>query len=79
MNAEYNPYIHGPSKGEYVKSQIGDTNLISALQQPDLIKVETIPMKVVYDFTKQSKNMKMVEEGIFENFESVERCDSRLR
>lgn len=77
-DAEYNPYIHGPSKGEYVKSQIGET-LPSALLAPDLIKVEVYPMKVVYDFTKRSKNMKMVEDGVFENFEFVERCDSHLR
>lgn len=46
---------------------------------PELIKVETIPMKVVYDFTKRSQNMKFLEEGFFDKFEREERCDSKLK
>lgn len=49
-----------------------------ALVAPDLIKLEAIPSKIVYDFTKRSKNQKFLEEGLFERFECEERCDSRL-
>ena len=73
----YNPYIHGPSKGEYIKSQIEST-IPHALVAPDLIKLESLPMRVIYDFTKRSKNYKLMEEGQFERFEGVERQDSKL-
>ena len=36
-------------------------------------------MKNVYDFTKRSPNMKLVEDGQFERFEYEERCDSKLK
>lgn len=45
----------------------------------ELIKVESIPKKVVYDFTKRSENAKLVQEGDYEHFISEERCDSKLR
>jgi len=35
-------------------------------------------MKVVYDFTKKSKNMRLVNEGRFDDFDYIERCDSKL-
>jgi hypothetical protein len=38
-----------------------------------------MPMKIVYDFTKRSINMKYVEEGIFGKFEFEERCDSKVK
>lgn len=50
-----------------------------ALIAPELIKVESIPKKVVYDFTKKSTNYKMVEDGIFDRFDFEERCDSKIR
>lgn len=46
---------------------------------PELIKVEAIPIKVVYDFTKRSHNMKLLEEGDYERFECEERCDSKIK
>jgi hypothetical protein len=58
----YNPYLHGPSKGEYVRSLI-ESNLPPALVAPELIKVSAIPTKKVYDFTKRSQNAKYLEEG----------------
>jgi hypothetical protein len=50
-----------------------------ALISPDLIKVEAIPKKVVYDFTKKSTNYKMLEEGIYDRFDCEERCDSKIK
>jgi len=47
------------------------------LTAPELIKVE-MPIKTVYDFTKKSNNMRMVNEGKFEDFDYIERCDSKL-
>jgi hypothetical protein len=47
------------------------------LLPPEQIKVE-MPMKVVYDFTKRSHNMRLVNEGKFEDFEFTERCDSKI-
>lgn len=44
---------------------------------PEQIKVE-MPIKVVYDFTKKSKNLKLVNEGRFDDFDYIERCDSKL-
>jgi hypothetical protein len=49
----YNPYLHGPSRGDYVKSLLEST-LPPALVAPDLIKISAIPTKKVYDFTKRS-------------------------
>jgi hypothetical protein len=49
----YNPYLHGPSRGDYVKSLV-ESSLPAALAPPDLIKVSAIPTKKVYDFTKRS-------------------------
>jgi hypothetical protein len=49
-----------------------------ALVAPEQIKVEHIPVKKVYDFTKRSKNMKLFNEGHMENFEFSERCDSKI-
>ena len=79
IEAAYNPYLHGPSKGEYVKAQILDQIPTAIIIQPELIKVETVPLKKVYDFTKRSKNMKLVEEGIFDKFDHEERCDSKIK
>ena len=77
-DASYNPYLHGPSKGEYIKQQNLE-RIPTAIEAPDLIKIEAIPTKVVYDFTKRSANLKLVEQGDFDNFEYEERCDSKLR
>ena len=49
-----------------------------ALLPPEQIKVEVPPMKMVYDFTKRSANMRFVEEGVYDKFESEERCDSKI-
>lgn len=51
----------------------------SALIAPDLIKVEAIPTKLVYDFTKRSNNYRMAEEGIYDRFDCEERCDSKIK
>jgi len=79
--------LHGPSKGEFVKSQI---TLPPALVAPDLIKLDSLPTKKVYDFTKHSQNYRLFDnnEAILlpttnyslENLEYEEkRCDSRLK
>jgi hypothetical protein len=83
--------LHGPSKGEYVKSLI---SVPSALVAPDLIKVENVPTKKVYDFTKHSQNYRLFDNNnettsqqqqqqanfSLENLEYEEkRCDSRLK
>ena len=44
-----------------------------------MIKVEAIPTKVVYDFTKRSKNYKLAEEGIYDKFDCEERSDSKIK
>jgi len=57
-------------------------DLPSALVAPDLIKVDTIPTKKVYDFTKRSQNYRFIEENnlSLEHLEYEERrCDSRLK
>jgi hypothetical protein len=41
-----------------VKSMI---SLPPALVAPEMIKVENVPMKKVYDFTKHSQNYKLIE------------------
>lgn len=55
-------------------------DLPPALIAPELIKVQAVPTKKVYDFTKRSNNIKLLEEGAsIERFEFEEkRCDSRL-
>jgi len=70
-----------------VKSQI---TLPTALVAPDLIKLENLPTKKVYDFTKHSQNYRLFENNettmqpsanfSLENLEYEEkRCDSRLK
>jgi hypothetical protein len=62
-----------------VKSLI---DLPTALVSPELIKVETMPTKKVYDFTKRSENYRYIEDTnlSLENLEYEERrCDSRLK
>ncbi len=78
IDQEYNPYMHGPSKGEFLKQQRIES-IPKALPPPELIKVEAIPTKVVYDFTKRSANYRMVEEGIYDRFDCEERCDSKIK
>jgi len=78
--------LHGPSKGEFVKSHI---TLPPALVAPDLIKLESLPTKKVYDFTKHSQNYRLFDNNeamhqptnySLENLEYEEkRCDSRLK
>lgn len=79
--------MHGPSKGEFVKSQI---TLPPALVAPDLIKLDSLPTKKVYDFTKHSQNYRLFDNNeatmqpttnySLENLEYEEkRCDSRLK
>ena len=75
---EYNPYFHGPSRAEYVK-QSNLESIPTAIIAPELIKVDSIPKKVVYDFTKRSENAKLLQEGDLDHFISEERCDSKLR
>jgi hypothetical protein len=75
----YNPYLHGPSKGEYLKQQNIETIPTALVAQPDLIKVETVPQKVVFDFTKRSNNARLLEEGVLDRFESEQRCDSKIK
>lgn len=70
-----------------MKSQI---TLPTALVAPDLIKLENLPTKKVYDFTKHSQNYRLFENNettmqpsanfSLENLEYEEkRCDSRLK
>jgi hypothetical protein len=70
-----------------VKSQI---TLPTALVAPDLIKLENLATKKVYDFTKHSQNYRLFENNettmqpsanfSLENLEYEEkRCDSRLK
>jgi hypothetical protein len=79
IESGYNPYLHGPSKGDYVKNQMLETIAPAIIAQPDLIKVQAIPSKNIYDFTKRSNNMKYLEEGLYDKFEYEERCDSGLK
>lgn len=37
-----------------------------------------MPVKIVYDFTKRSNNMKLINDGKYEDLEFTERCDSKL-
>ena len=37
-------------------------DLPSALVAPELIKVDTVPTKKVYDFTKRSQNYRFIED-----------------
>ncbi len=57
-----------------------------ALLPPDDIKLTRIPVKMVYDFTKKSQNMKILESlnqdsslASSRDFSYEERCDSRLK
>lgn len=61
-----------------MKQQLHD-QIPPALIAPDLIKLEALPTKVVYDFTKKSTNYKLIEEGIFDRFDFEERCDSKIK
>lgn len=59
-NPDYNPYLHGPLHNKL--------SVPPALIPPEDIRVER-PVKIVYDFTKRSNNMKLVKDGKFEGFD----------
>ncbi|CDW80668.1 UNKNOWN [Stylonychia lemnae] len=72
---DYNPYLHG-SQNNLKREE--NNSPPPALVPPEQIKVEHIPIKISYDFTKKSKNMKLLNEGQLDNFEYSERCDSKI-
>eukprot|EP00347_Sterkiella_histriomuscorum_P021741 403332928 len=84
-NQDYNPYLHTHGLGKNqqqntINNFIYDPNMpapIAALLPPDQIKVQ-IPVKKLYDFTKRSQNMQLVNEGVFDQFDYTERCDSKI-